>query len=56
MLGVLYLFLLTALPIQVCTLTGRELRSAAAAQLGAWMHQQQDLEVPPAGLEVVQVG
>lgn len=45
-----------ALFMQVCTLTARELRSAAAAQLGAWMQQQQDLEVPPAGLEVVQVG
>jgi hypothetical protein len=40
---------------QVCTLTGQELKSVAAAQLGAWMRQQQDLEVLPTGLEVVQV-
>lgn len=42
--------------LQVCTLSARELSSAAAAQLGAWMQQQEDLEVPPSGLEVMQVG
>jgi hypothetical protein len=40
---------------QVCTLSARELRSAAAAQLGAWLQQHTDLELPPQGFEVVQV-
>lgn len=46
---------LLALLDQVCTLTGHELKAVAAAQLGAWLRQQQDLEVLPSGLEVVQV-
>lgn len=41
--------------LQVCTLSGRELKAVAAEQLRAWLRQQEDLEVPPTGLEIVQV-
>lgn len=41
--------------LQVCTLSARELKSAAVAQLGAFIAQQEDLELPPTGLEVTQV-
>lgn len=41
---------------QVCTLSAGELKSAAAAQLGAWVQQQEDLQLPTTGLDVVQVG
>jgi hypothetical protein len=44
------------LSVQVCTLSAGELRLAAAAQLGAWLQQQPDLELAPCGFEVVQVG